>query len=392
MKRENERYVKLGVTLALAGMAVVAFRFLLSRFGWFAAVLGQVLGILTPFFYGGAIAYLLSPLCNRLERAFGRLLRGKERASRFLSILLSLLFALALVYAIILLVLPQVVDSLVGIALTLPGEIDKAIKWANEFLDNNPQVLQFLNDLWKEASERLQSWVKTDLLPTAQNVIGGIGTHAAGVLTGAKDLFLGVLISVYLLASRRKFAVHAKMILCGVLPKRWADLVEEEVRFADRMFNGFLMGKLLDSAIIGVICFVCTALFGFKSAALISVIVGVTNIIPFFGPFIGAIPSALLLLLENPSHCLIFLIFIVVLQQLDGNFIGPKILGNTTGLSSFWVLFAILLFGGLWGVAGMILGVPLFAVIYDIARRLIYRGLRGKQRFDLLGEGEKEKE
>ena len=139
-----------------------------------------------------------------------------------------------------------------------------------------------------------------------------------------------------------------------------------------------------------MLCFVCTSLFRFKSAALISVIVGVTNIIPFFGPFIGAIPSALLLLLESPSQCLLFLLFIVVLQQLDGNFIGPKILGNTTGLSSFWVLFAILLFGGLWGVMGMILGVPLFAVLYDMARRLIYRGLRHKQRYDLLdGDGEK---
>jgi len=194
-----------------------------------------------------------------------------------------------------------------------------------------------------------------------------------------KNIFLGVLISIYMLASRKLFARQAKLLLRGVFPKRWADAVETEVRYADRMFNGFLMGKLLDSAIIGVICFVVTTILRFDMAILISVIVGVTNIIPFFGPFIGAIPCALLLLLKSPWQCLIFLIFIVILQQLDGNVIGPKILGNTTGVSSFWVLFSILLFGGLWGVFGMIVGVPLFAVIYDIARKLIYRGLKRHQ-------------
>ena len=167
-------------------------------------------------------------------------------------------------------------------------------------------------------------------------------------------------------------------------PRRWADIIEDEARYADKMFNGFLMGKLLDSAIIGLICFVGTSLLGFTSAPLISVVMGVTNIIPFFGPFIGAIPCALLLLLENPIHCLIFLVIIVILQQVDGNFIGPKILRNTTGLSSFWVLFSILLFGGLWGVLGMIVGVPLFAVIYDIVRQLTRYGLRRHNRDDLL--------
>ena len=390
MKRENEQYIKLGVTIALAGMAVVLGGFLLNSLGWFALAFARVLGILKPFLYGVAIAYLLSPLCNRLEKFFTRMFPKSRRFPRACSILLSLLFALVLVGAVVMLVLPQVGSSLVSIALSLPGEIDRAVKWAGEYLENNPQVQSLLNEIWAEASQRLQLWLKTDLLPTAQNILGGIGVHAAGILGGTKDLFLGILISVYLLASRQKFALHARMLLCGVLPKHWADLVEEEIRYADKMFNGFLMGKLLDSAIVGVLCFVCTSLFRFKSAALISVIVGVTNIIPFFGPFIGAIPSALLLLLESPSQCLLFLLFIVVLQQLDGNFIGPKILGNTTGLSSFWVLFAILLFGGLWGVMGMILGVPLFAVLYDMARRLIYRGLRHKQRYDLLdGDGEK---
>lgn len=191
-----------------------------------------------------------------------------------------------------------------------------------------------------------------------------------------KNLLLGLIVSIYLLAGRKRFAAQAKLVLRGIFPTKWADLIEGEIRYADKMFSGFLMGKLLYSAIIGVICFIFTAIVGFQSALLVSVIMGITNIIPFFGPFIGTIPCALLLLLENPIHCLIFVVFIVILQQVDGNIIGPKILGESTGLSSFWVLLAILLFGGLWGFIGMIVGIPLFAIIYDIIRRLILYLLR----------------
>ena len=167
-----------------------------------------------------------------------------------------------------------------------------------------------------------------------------------------------------------------------------AKIIEEEIRYTDKMFNGFLVGKIIDSAIIGLLCFAGTSIMGFEAPAFISVIIGITNIIPFFGPFIGAIPCGLLLLLENPMHCLYFIIFIFVLQQLDGNVIGPKILGNTTGVSSFWVLFAILLFGGMWGVVGMVIGVPLFAVIYDIIRKLVYRGLRKHKRESMITDYE----
>ena len=191
-----------------------------------------------------------------------------------------------------------------------------------------------------------------------------------------KNMFLGFLIAVYLLASRKLFGAQAKLLLYGIFPNKWAAIIEEEFRYTDKMFNGFFVGKIIDSAIIGVICFAGTTLMGFESAAFISVVIGVTNIIPFFGPFIGAIPCTLLLLLDNPWQALYFVIFIVILQQVDGNIIGPKILGNTTGVSSFWVLFSILLFGGLWGIVGMVIAVPLFGVIYDIIRKLTNRGLQ----------------
>ena len=187
-----------------------------------------------------------------------------------------------------------------------------------------------------------------------------------------------------MLASRKRFVQQGKMVLYSVVKPRWASLITEEVKYADRMFGGFINGKILDSAIIGLLCYIGCLIFKFPSALLVSVIIGVTNVIPFFGPFIGAIPATLLILIQNPIKALWFVLFVLVLQQLDGNIIGPKILGNTTGLSSFWVLFAILLFGGLWGFVGMIVGVPLFAVIYDVIKKLVIHGLQRNQELTLL--------
>ena len=167
---------------------------------------------------------------------------------------------------------------------------------------------------------------------------------------------------------------------------RWAELILEEVYFVDRMFGGFIDGKIIDSAIVGVLCYIGCTILRIPSALLVSVLVGVTNIIPFFGPVIGAVPATLLILIDSPLKALWFLIWIVILQQLDGNVIGPKILGNRTGLSGFWVMFAIILFGGLWGLGGMIICVPLFAVIYDTIRRLVRRGLRRQNHTELWDE------
>ena len=225
------------------------------------------------------------------------------------------------------------------------------------------------------------------MIEKVQSIINSISVQVLGVLGVLKNISLGFLISAYLLGSRKLFGAQAGLILHGVFSDKWAGIIEEEIRYTDKMFNGFFVGKIIDSAIIGLICFAGTALMGFESAAFISVVIGVTNIIPFFGPFIGAIPCALLLLLgSNPWNALYFLIFIVILQQADGNIIGPKILGNTTGVSSFWVLFSILLFGGLWGLVGMVIAVPLFGVIYDIVRKLTTRGLQRNRREDMLQE------
>ena len=376
-KPENRKYIKLGLTgVAVITVSLLCF-FLLFRLQAVFAGFGAVMGILAPFVCGAVIAYILTPVCNGIERWLEKLMPPKKKGGSYAgpAIALSLVLALALIWGLITLVIPQVWQSVVSIANAIPGELAIANTRLHDLLTSQPELQAYWDEFSGRVSQEVEKWLRGDLLPSMGAFISGVSSQIAVVFSVAKNLFLGVLISIYFLASRKQFAAQARMLLCAIFPRRWAAQIEEEVRYADRMFNGFLMGKLLDSAIIGVICFVVTTLLGFDSAALISVVVGVTNIIPVFGPFIGAIPCAILLLLSNPVHCIYFLIFIVILQQVDGNIIGPRILGNTTGLSSFWVLFAILLFGGLWGIVGMIVGVPLFAVLYDIVRRLTNYGL-----------------
>ena len=202
-------------------------------------------------------------------------------------------------------------------------------------------------------------------------------------MTFLYNLLIGLIVAVYLLSSRKKFARQGVLIIRSAFPSHWADMLLEEIQFVDRMFGGFIDGKILDCAIIGVLCYIGCLILKFPNALLISAIVGITNIIPFFGPFIGAIPSAFLILIESPIKAVWFALFILALQQLDGNVIGPKILGDRTGLSSFWVLFAIILCSGLWGVAGMVIAVPLFAVVYDTAKRLVRRGLVKKEQVEI---------
>ena len=228
----------------------------------------------------------------------------------------------------------------------------------------------------------------TDLLPTVQGMMGGAVTAVTSVVTVFKNLILGLIICIYALLGRKRFTRQGKALVYSVFKPEWAQKVLREFSFIDKTFVGFFGGKILDSAIIGLICYVfcmiMTAVAGFQNAVLISVIIGVTNVIPYFGPFIGAVPSALLIFISSPRNCLIFLIFVVILQQFDGNILGPKLLAGSVGLTGFWVLFAITLFQGLFGFVGILVGVPVFAVIYDLARRWILLGLEKHGKMGVL--------
>mgnify|MGYP004559934793 FL=1 len=387
-----KKYLKIGITGAAILASGILCAFVLFKMRVIIELLKGITGILKPFLYGAVIAYLLAPLCNKIEeklfQTFPKANRKAKRFICFIAIVISLCVALAIVWMVIMLIIPQVWDSVMKIIDMVPQKITILNNWIEHMLENQPELQAYFEEFANQAESHINSLLNVDTIQKVQSIINSLSVQVFGVLGVLKNISLGFLISAYLLGSRKLFGAQAGLILHGVFPDKWAGIIEEEIRYTDKMFNGFLVGKIIDSAIIGLLCFAGLSFMGFEAPAFIGVIIGITNIIPFFGPFIGAIPCGLLLLLENPMHCLYFIIFIFILQQLDGNVIGPKILGNTTGVSSFWVLFSILLFGGMWGVVGMIIGVPLFAVIYDIIRKLVYRGLRKHKRESMITDYE----
>ena len=389
---EMKKYLKIGITGAAILASGILCAFVLFKMRVIIELLKGITGILKPFLYGAVIAYLLAPLCNKIEeklfQTFPKANRKAKRFICFIAIVISLCVALAIVWMVIMLIIPQVWDSVMKIIDMVPQKITILNNWIEHMLENQPELQAYFEEFANQAESHINSLLNVDTIQKVQSIINSLSVQVFGVLGVLKNISLGFLISAYLLGSRKLFGAQAGLILHGVFPDKWAGIIEEEIRYTDKMFNGFLVGKIIDSAIIGLLCFAGLSFMGFEAPAFIGVIIGITNIIPFFGPFIGAIPCGLLLLLEIPMHCLYFIIFIFVLQQLDGNVIGPKILGNTTGVSSFWVLFSILLFGGMWGVVGMVIGVPLFAVIYDIIRKLVYRGLRKHKRESMITDYE----
>ena len=375
----------------LAGFGAISlsivFFFFIYRFKGFGDAVATLTAILMPFIYGGVIAYLLKPVCNTAENFLRRLFPEKMHGfANGLAVAATILFGLLLVYALLMMIIPQLITSVTTLYYTGRANMGKFVTWVNhlQFVADNQTLMEYVNKAYAALSVDLDSWIKNTLMPSMQNIISGVGIGVLNVVTVFKNLIIGIIVAVYLLAARRKFVRQARLILYSIAKPRWADAIVTEVQYADKMFGGFINGKILDSAIIGLLCYLVCVIVKFPSALLVSVIIGVTNVIPFFGPFIGAVPATLLILIQNPIKALWFVLFILILQQLDGNIIGPKILGNTTGLSSFWVLFAILLFGGLWGFVGMIIGVPLFAVIYDVIKKLVIHGLGRNEELEML--------
>ena len=377
-------YLMLAIFGAIS-LSIVVF-FVLYRFRGIGDVVHKLTDILAPFIYGGVVAYLLRPMCNHYERGLRRLLPRKIKGlANSLAVGLSLITGLLIVYALIIMVGPQLYQSVMTLWNSLPGKISDLLVWARATFAENEELINLLNRLNLLYSD-LESWSQNTLIPYLSSIMGivsGLSSSVYRVFMFLYNLLIGLIVACYLLASRKKFARQSVLIIRSVLQPRWADLVLNEVAFVDRMFGGFIDGKLLDSAIIGVLCYFGCLIFRFPNALLVSAIVGITNIIPFFGPFIGGIPATLLIMIESPIKGLWFAVFVLALQQLDGNVIGPKILGNRTGLSSFWVLFAIVLCGGLWGLPGMLICVPAFAVFYNTVKKLVRRGLYRKGQIEI---------
>lgn len=381
-KKQRYLYMSLSVFFAIS-MSLVLF-FILFRFQGIGDALKTLSDILAPFVYGGVVAYLLRPLCNTYEAFFTDVFPKKlKRMANGVAVMLSLVTGILVVYTLIIMIAPQLYHSVLSLWNSLPEKISQFLAWATSIFGEDEQLLQYFSTSYQTLYTELENWAQNTLMPYVSNIVSGVGSSVMKVLNFLYDLLIGLIVAVYLLGSRKKFARQSVLLVRSCLKPKWADLFLEEVAFIDRMFGGFIDGKILDSAIIGVLCYIGCLIFKFPNPLLIAAIVGITNVIPFFGPFIGAIPSTFLILIEDPIKALWFVLFVLVLQQLDGNIIGPTILGDRTGLSSFWVLFTIILFGGLWGIVGMIIAVPLFAVIYDTIKKLVRRGLNKKGQIEL---------
>ena len=364
-------------------LSVLLF-FFLYRLQGIGAVLSNLSTILAPFIYGGVIAYLLRPMCNALEAFFQlRLPKKIRRFSNAFAVAFSLLVGILVVYALITMVVPQLLQSIEMLWNALPGKADQLSSWATATFGEDERLVQFYRNNYENYFADIEKWVQSKVMPQITSLVTNLGTSVWRVMTFLYNVLIGLIVAIYVLHGRKRFGKQARLLVRSMFPDRWAELILQEVAFIDRMFAGFIDGKIMDSAIIGVLCYIGCTMLRIPNTLLVSVLVGVTNIIPFFGPVIGAVPATLLILIESPIKALWFVIWILVLQQLDGNVIGPKILGNRTGLSGFWVMFAIILFGGLWGVVGMVICVPLFAVIYDLIRRLVRRGLRKRDHMEL---------
>ena len=377
-----KRYLKIGITGAAILASGILCAFVLFKMPVIISVLKGITEILKPFLYGVVFAYLLAPLCNKIEEKLFQIFpKAKTKARRFIcfiAIVISLCVAIAVIWLIIMMIIPQVWDSVMKIIQMVPQKLIVVNNWIEHMLENQPELQAYFEEFSSQAESNIDSLLNVDTIQKVQSIINSLSVQLFGVLGVVKNIFLGLLISAYLLGSRKLFGAQAGLILHGVFSDKWAKIIEEEIRYTDIMFNGFLVGKIIDSAIIGLLCFAGTSIMGFEAPAFISVIIGITNIIPFFGPFIGAIPCGLLLLLENPMHCLYFIIFIFVLQQLDGNVIGPKILGDSTGLRPLWIIFAITIGGWFAGVIGMLLGVPCVAVITGLTEDAVDKRLKEK--------------
>ena len=382
---ERKKYVY-WMLVGFGGISLsVIFFFLLYRLQSVEETLQKVVDILMPFVYGGVIAYLLRPMCNWYSAGFRSMLKEKHnKLAEAMAITCSMLTGLLVVYLLIIMIAPQLYFSAASLWNTIPEKVEQLVAWATDTFGENEIILNYFNAGYQAVYTALDQWASETLVPQVSNIVSGVGLGVWKVLLFLKNVLIGLIVAVYLLASRKKFSRQGVLLIRSMMKPRWADLVLEEIAYIDRMFGGFIDGKLVDSAIIGVLCYIGCSVFKFPNALLVSAIVGVTNVIPFFGPFIGAVPSILLILIESPIKAVWFSLFVLGLQQLDGNIIGPKILGNHTGVSSFWVLFSILLFGGLWGLVGMIVAVPLFAVLYDLLKRLVRRGLIKNGCIDVL--------
>ena len=381
MNSRNLQYKKMGITAFLVVACSMLFYFVIFRTTTVGRGLAKFISVMNPLIYGFAIAYLLDPLKTFLENSIYKI-AGKKNISigkrwrtgiRVICISVSIVFAGLVIYALISSILPELINSLRNILLNYQNYVNNVTSFFDNFFKDNKELDAKTTELITKYAGKLQEWLQSEMTPRLDMLVNGLTSSLFNVITFLKNFFLGLVISIYILLSQETLKARFSRFMYAVFNTNLANRMLFNLRFVDEKFGGFVIGKLIDSAIIGLICYVCCRFFNFPYAMLISVVIGVTNIIPFFGPFIGAVPATVLIFVIDPLKALIFIIFILVLQQFDGNFLGPRILGSSVGVSSFMVIVAILVGSGFFGVTGMIIGVPICAIIVAVIQSYIIR-------------------
>lgn len=379
MKRHfgwDRKYLHWGLTAFCVIAASVLFYMFLKNFPSVHAGLKKLMNILSPFIWGLVITYLLSPLAGVFEKLFTP--RGKKTGApaRVFAVVVCEIILILILVAFIYLIIPQLYSSIETIVVNSPDYFTKVREWVEVKLEGHPQAEQYVTSALDSFSKGFVDLIREKVLPSIGNVVSGVTTGVVAVVKGVFNIIIGIIVSVYLLGNRKVALAGFRRIVYSIFSLDTAEEIRSALRFVDKTFMDFIVGKILDSAIIGLICYIVCAILNMPYALLVSVIVGITNIIPFFGPFVGAVPSALIILLVSPGKCLVFIVFIIILQQVDGNIIGPKILGSSIGINGFWILFAIIVGGGLFGFVGMLIGVPMFVVIYTALGNVISNKLK----------------
>ena len=369
----NRKYTTISfyavVTFAICLLLVV----IVQKNEAIADALKSAAKILAPVTWGIVIAYLVNPMMKFFERTLKKIIgknKPRRRIIRILSVALGMITLLLMLFAVVSILMPQVIESLVGIFRNFNTYIANFEEWVYKFVENYPDIYAYVQDAFNNIQPQINDFIN-DFMPKLGEFAVKIKDGALGLVVGVKDFVIGFIIAIYMLYSKEKFLAQLRKLITALLPYGAKEVLFSVAARTNQMLGGFISGKIIGSIIIGILTFICMTIMKMDFVALISVVVGVTNIIPFFGPFIGAIPSAFLLLVAAPKQVIPFVIFIIILQQFDGNILGPKILGDSTGLSPFWVMFAIFIGGGMFGFAGMVLGVPIFAVIYSLTRDFV---------------------
>lgn len=386
MREKYQNYFRWGMTVFTIIVCSILFFFLIFRMNVFIEFLGKIADILAPITLGAVIAYLLNPLVTITDKyvfSFCKRCHLPAKISGFVAMAVSIALWLGLLVAgvslLFSMIVPELYSSILKLAGDFRGYVTVITEFVNKHLENNPDILRYVEEVLNTVTNSVYNWVNNELIIQVQNIMSKLTVGISWVVTLVTNIVVSLIVSVYLLVSKKRFIGQLKKLLYVFFKPDTANASLSIFRQVNKIFGGFVSGKLIDSLIIGILCFIGSSILKMPYPLLISVFVGVTNIIPFFGPFIGAIPSAFLILLIDPGKCLIFILFIFLLQQLDGNIIGPAILGDSTGVSPFWIVVSILLGGGLFGFIGMLLGVPTFAVIYYLVKTFSEYHLKKKE-------------